>query len=92
MPSCLPFPLLAFAAPGGENAWVYYVVCALFFVLCGLACGYFIWRKGNMQMQDAELEVKRTAEELQALQDDLREEERGIRLESESSEVEKNVP
>lgn len=43
-------------------------------------------------MQDAELEVKRTAEELQALQDDLREEEKGIRLEGESSEVEKIVP
>lgn len=75
-----------------DVGWVYYLVCAAFFALCGLACGYFIWRKGNMQMHDAELEVRRTTEELQALQEDLREEEKGIRLESEDSEVEKIVP
>lgn len=45
-----------------------------------------------MQMLDAELEVKRTAAELQALQEDLSEEDRGIRLDDEDSEVEKVVP
>ena len=83
---------MALALPGGESGWAYYVICALFFTLCGLTCGYFVWRKGNMQMQDAELEVKRTAEELQALQEDLSEEEKGIRLDGEGSEVEKVVP
>ena len=72
--------------------WGYLVICAVFFALCGLICGYFIWRKGNMQMHDAELEVEKTAAELQALRTDLDEEEKGIRLEDENSEVEKIVP
>ena len=84
---------LAQAAPGEmATGWTYLAICAAFFCLCGLGCGYFIWRKGNMQMQDAELEVNKTAEELQALQEDLSEEEKGIRLEQESSEVVKILP
>lgn len=82
------YPTSALAFPGGESSWAYYGICALVFALCGLVCGYFIWRKGNMQMLDAELEVKRTAAELQALQEDLSEEDRGIRLDDEDSEVE----
>tara|TARA_R110002096_G_scaffold45372_33_gene121965 strand:- start:1523 stop:1792 length:270 start_codon:yes stop_codon:yes gene_type:complete len=54
-----------------QDPWVYYALSGLFFVLCGLACGYFIWRKGHMQMLDAELEVQRTSTELESLRDDL---------------------
>lgn len=57
---------------------VYYLVCAVLFTLAGLICGYFIWRKGQMQMQDAEDEVKRTKGELEKLREDLKVEESGI--------------
>ena len=64
-----------------ENAygWVYYAICALFFLLCGLFCGYFVWRKGHMQTLDAEFEVKRTEDELMALRHDLSLEEKELR-------------
>ncbi len=77
---------------GEAGGVAYFVICALFFTACGLVCGYFIWRKGHMQTQDAELEIKRTEEELQALRLDLSEEEKGIRFEGESAEIEKLVP
>lgn len=83
---------LAAAVLSEENSWIYYVICAVFFTLCGLASGYFVWRKGNMQMHDAELEVARTNQDLHNLQSDLREEEKGLRLESENKEVEEIVP
>ena len=84
--------LFGVAAPPGGSGLTYYLLCALFFAFCGLACGYFIWRKGHMQMQDVESEVKRTEQELQALMADLSEEEKGIRLEGESAEVNQVVP
>ncbi|MEM6280160.1 MAG: hypothetical protein AAF733_11815 [Verrucomicrobiota bacterium] len=87
-----PLPILAMEALTEDVGWVYYVVCAAFFTICGLASGYFIWRKGNMQMHDAELEVRRTTEELHVLREDLREEELGIRVESEETEIQKIVP
>ncbi|MDF1659716.1 MAG: hypothetical protein P1U58_19025 [Verrucomicrobiales bacterium] len=85
-------PLLNLAVAGGDGGLVYYAVCAMFFALMGLGCGYFVWRKGHMQTQDAEMEVKRTEAELQALRLDLSEEEKGIRLEHESDDIEKVVP
>lgn len=64
----------------GQGSLIYYAFCGIFFVLCGLACGYIIWRKGHLQMLDAELEVKRTEEELDAFQGDLQLEERELRV------------
>lgn len=72
----------------GEVTWVHYLGCALLFVLAGLICGYFIWRKGNMQTQDAEIEVRRTEEELKRLRDDLSREEKLIRPEDEDVAIE----
>ncbi|MEC5128807.1 hypothetical protein VSU19_18740 [Verrucomicrobiales bacterium BCK34] len=51
--------------------WIYYAVSGLFFLICGVVCGYFIWRKGYLQTLDAELEVRRTEDELQNLRHDL---------------------
>ena len=73
--------------PGeGGNDYLYYGLCALFFTLCGLAAGFFIWRKGHMQTLDAEQEVKRTGEELALMRDDLSAEEKEIRPSEESKE------
>lgn len=55
-----------------EQSWAYYSLTCLFFVLSGLAVGYFIWRKGHMQTQDVELEVQLTRKELDAMESDLR--------------------
>lgn len=57
---------------------VYYAVCAVLFTLAGLISGYFIWRKGHMQMQDAEDEVRKTRDELEKLRDDMKVEESGL--------------
>lgn len=62
--------ILSLAIPEGLG-WIYYAVCGLFFLICGLMCGYFIWRKGYLQTLDAELEVRRTEDELQNLRHDL---------------------
>jgi len=59
----------------GQESLIYYAICGIFFVLCGLTCGYFIWRKGQL---DAELEIKRTENELEAAKEDLHLEEREI--------------
>jgi len=77
--------------PTGEMGWPYYVVCALFFLLCGLFCGYLIWRRGHLQTQDAEAEVARTAKDLDALKEDLRNEESLLRTDDEGEENEKAV-
>ena len=79
------------ALPTGKMGWPYYAICALFFLLCGLFCGYLIWRKGSLQTQDAESEVVRTAEELEDLREDLRNEENLLRTGEEDAEVEKAV-
>lgn len=63
----------------GQESIIYYAFCGIFFVLCGLACGYFIWRKGHMQMLDVELEVERTKKELEGVGGDLKLEERELR-------------
>lgn len=71
--------------PGGFElpAWLsdrvsYYVICAVIFTLAGLITGYFIWRKGTMQMHDAEAEIQRTGEELKRLTEDLKIEESAL--------------
>lgn len=78
----VPAPFLSFTLPElgglpGAEGW-YYAVCALVFVLAGAICGYMIWRKGHMQTLDAEAEVRRAAEELERLKEDLKAEERGL--------------
>ncbi len=78
----VPAPLLSLSLPefGGlpeAGSW-YYAVCALVFTLTGVICGYVIWRKGHMQTLDAEAEVRRAAEELDRLKEDLKAEERGL--------------
>ncbi len=60
----------------------YYVLCAILFLLLGLILGYFIWRKGHMQMLDAETEVRRTRKELDRLRDDLKAEQTELGSES----------
>lgn len=65
--------------PQTEEEWLYLVACAAFFTICGLACGYFVWRKGHMQTLDAEMEVMRTENDLRTLREDLGEEERQVR-------------
>ena len=81
--------LLAEAAAGGsgegfavpvleqDRLW-YYGICAAVFTLAGLITGYFIWRKGTMQMLDAEAEIERTSGELKRLSDDLKIEESAL--------------
>lgn len=68
-----------FAIPGieADRIW-YYVVCAVAFTFAGLITGYFIWRKGSMQMQDAEAEIQRTSGELKRLSEDLKIEESAL--------------
>ncbi len=74
--------LATLAIPEGAE-WIYYAVSGLFFLICGVICGYFIWRKGYLQTLDAELEVRRTEDELQNLRHDLGLEEDELSLESE---------
>ena len=75
-----PLPLGAIDAllPEAANGWIYYSACALFFLLCGLCCGYFVWRKGHMQTIEAEMEVSRTEDELKSLQEEMRLEEQEV--------------
>lgn len=61
---------VALALPEGTE-WIYYAASGLFFLISGVVCGYFIWRKGYLQTLDAELEVRRTEDELQNLRHDL---------------------
>jgi len=51
--------LVALAIPEGAE-WIYYVASGLFFLSCGVVCGYFIWRKSYLQTLEAELDVRRT--------------------------------
>lgn len=80
MTAATEFPNLL---PSGESGWIYYLVCAVFFTVMGLACGYFIWRKGHMQMQDAEMQVKLAEQGLNELKKDLSLEEKEISLDGE---------
>lgn len=64
--------------PTDAEGWLYYGLCAVFFLLCGLVTGFFVWRKGHMQTLDAEAEVERTAEELTRLRGDFESEELGV--------------
>lgn len=57
--------------PMGEYGWLYYGVCAGAFALTGFIAGYFIWRKGNMQTLDAEMEIQLNESELKNLSADL---------------------
>ena len=63
---------------GDLGVW-YYVICAVVFTVSGLIVGYFIWRKGHMQTLDAESEIRRTADELSRLREDLQVEKEGLR-------------
>ena len=76
--------LATLAIPEGAE-WIYYVVSGLFFLICGVICGYFIWRKGYLQTLDAELEVRRTEDELQNLRHDLSLEEEEISADSDGA-------
>jgi F0F1-type ATP synthase membrane subunit b/b' len=67
-------PLPGFEGISVDGRW-YYAACAFLFLLLGLVLGYFIWKKGHMQMLDAEAEVRRTREELARLKEDLKAEE-----------------
>lgn len=58
-----------------DNPWLYYTFCALVFVIAGIVCGYFIWRKGFMQTLDAETEIEKTKRELESLREDVEREE-----------------
>lgn len=71
-------PELRSMIPTDTEGWLYYGLCAVFFLLCGLITGFFVWRKGHMQTLDAEAEVERTAEELTRLRGDLESEELGV--------------
>lgn len=80
----LPFsgdPSLAMELPLSEldNPWLYYTFCGLVFILAGVVCGYFIWRKGLMQTLDAEMEIEKTRQELQALREDVEKEEQNLK-------------
>ncbi len=68
------FPLPGFEGISIDWRW-YYAASAFLFLLLGLVLGYFIWKKGHMQMLDAEAEVRRTREELARLKEDLKAEE-----------------
>ena len=57
---------------------VYYLICAALFTTGGMICGYFIWKRGHMQMLDAEIEIKLTASELKALREDIELEEKEL--------------
>jgi len=77
-----PPAIVSVAIPGLDRlddlgVW-YHVICAVVFTIAGLIVGYFIWRKGNMQTLDAESEIRRTADELARLQQDLQVEEDGL--------------
>lgn len=60
-----------------DGPW-YYAACAALFLLFGLVLGSFIWKKGRMQMLDAEAEVRRTREELARLKEDLKAEQKEL--------------
>ena len=77
--------------PTGDAGWVYYAVCALFFLLMGLFCGFLIWRRGNLQTLDAESEVKKASQDLQDLREDLRTEESVLRTDEEGEEGERAI-
>jgi hypothetical protein len=64
-------PLPGLEGVSVDGRW-YYAACAFLFLLLGLVLGYFIWKKGHMQMLDAEAEVRRTREELARLKEDLK--------------------
>ncbi len=78
MSASTPLPSLPEFGGFPEAEGWYYVVSALAFALAGLICGYFIWRKGHMQTFDAEAEVRRAAEDLERLKEDLEAEEKAL--------------
>jgi hypothetical protein len=67
-------PLPGFEGISVDGRW-YYVGCAALFLFLGFVLGYFIWKKGHMQMLEAEAEVRRTREALARLTEDLKAEE-----------------
>ena len=70
-PPAVEESLLPLSLPMGEYGWLYYAVCAGVFALTGFIAGYFIWRKGNMQTLDAEMEIQLNESELKNLSSDL---------------------
>lgn len=79
--------ILAATPPALLDGWVYYVACGVAFLLAGFLCGFVIWRKGNMQTQEAETEVRETEDELKLLREDILKEERELRPEDDGEAI-----
>jgi len=61
------------------DGWLYYVVCAVVFLLLGLAFGYFTWRRGLLQTFELQQEVRRAEQELENIKDEVAVDERELR-------------
>lgn len=59
---------------GRSGALLYLALSAFGFALLGFVVGYFIWRKGDVQTLDAEIEVHRSAVDLDSLREELQRE------------------
>ncbi len=57
------------------NGILYFIACALLFVLVGLGWGYLIWKKNVMQVVDLEADNNLSDRALERLTDELKEEE-----------------
>lgn len=79
---------VALPAPLGElsNDWLYYAICGILFIIAGVICGYFIWRKGLMQTLDAEMEIEKTKQDLENLRASVEKEERELEVDREPAE------
>lgn len=64
----------------GHGIW-YFAGGAALFLLVGFAFGYFVWRRGLMQVIELEAENRQSAETIESLSKELLEEE--SRIESE---------
>ena len=61
--------------PGGKGL-LYYIACALLFLLVGLFIGYLIWKRGVLQTIDLEADNNLSERALKRLEDELKEEDR----------------
>ena len=68
-------PLELLDGPDGKGI-LYYVACALLFILIGLGCGYLIWKRGVVQTIDLEADNNLSKRALERLDDEMREENR----------------
>lgn len=51
----------------------YFAGGAILFVFCGFACGYFLWRRGSMQIHDLKAENRIAATALEELRSGVEE-------------------